>query len=74
MNPIRSFLFLLLLLSPLRTLASSQSSKENAEKLVSHPVTPLTCALKDVHRNRFRKTEQFFSLRSKLATHLFLLR
>ena len=35
MNPIRSFLFLLLLLFPLRTLASSQSSKENAEKRIS---------------------------------------
>ena len=35
MNPIRSFLCLLLLLFPLRTLASSQSNKENAEKRIA---------------------------------------
>ena len=35
MNMIRSFLCLLLLLFPLRTLASSQSNKENAEKRIA---------------------------------------
>lgn len=35
MNMIRSFLCLLVLLFPLRTLASSQSSKENAEKRIA---------------------------------------
>jgi hypothetical protein len=35
MNPIRSFLCLLLLLFPLRTLARSQSNRENAEKRIA---------------------------------------